>query len=56
MLVYEGDKGNIVGLLFVKLFIMIDFDDVTFIKDIYKVGFFLKLLISELLFELLDKF
>lgn len=56
VLVYEGYKGNIIGFLFVKFFIMIDFDDVMFIKDIYKVGFFLKLLIIELLFELLDKF
>lgn len=56
VLVYEGDKENIIGFLFVKFFIMVDFDDVIFIKDIYKVGFFLKLLIIELLFELLDKF
>ena len=42
MPVYEGDKGNIIGLLFVKSLIMIDPDDATPIKDIYKAGSFLK--------------
>ena len=56
MPVYEGDKGNIVGLLFVKSLIMIDPDDATPIKDIYKAGSFLKSSTTEPLFELLDKF
>lgn len=54
--VYEGDKGNIIGLLFVKSLIMIDPDDATPIKDIYKAGSFLKSSTTEPLFELLDKF
>lgn len=56
MPVFEGDKGNIVGLLFVKSLIMIDPDDATPIKDIYKAGSFLKSSTTEPLFELLDKF
>lgn len=56
MPVYEGDKGNIVGLLFVKSLIMIDPDDATPIKDIYKASSFLKSSTTEPLFELLDKF
>ncbi|KAJ7394294.1 hypothetical protein OS493_000096 [Desmophyllum pertusum] len=54
--VYEGDKGNIVGLLFVKSLIMLDPDKDTPIKDIYKAGSFLKSSTTEPLFELLDKF
>lgn len=54
--VYEGDKGNIIGLLFVKSLIMIDPDDATPIKDIYKAGSFLQSSTTEPLFELLDKF
>lgn len=56
MPVYEGDKGNILGLLFVKSLIMIDPDDATPIKDIYKAGSFLTSSTTELLFDLLDKF
>ena len=56
MPVYEEDKGNIVGLLFVKSLIMIDPDDATPIKDIYKAGSFLTSSTTAPLFELLDKF
>ena len=56
MPVYEGDKGNILGLLFVKSLIMIDPDDATPIKDIFKAGSFLQSSTTEPLFELLDKF
>ncbi|XP_078375515.1 uncharacterized protein LOC144658892 isoform X2 [Oculina patagonica] len=54
--VYEGEKGNIVGLLFVKSLIMLDPERNTPIKDIYKAGSFLKSSTTEPLFELLDKF
>ena len=53
---YEEDKGNIVGLLFVKSLIMLDPERGTPIKDIYKAGSFLKSSTTEPLFELLDKF
>ena len=56
MPVYEGAKDNIIGLLFVKSLIMIDPDDATPIKDIYKAGSFLRSSTTEPLFELLDKF
>ncbi len=56
MPVYEGEKGNIVGLLFVKSLIMLDPERNTPIKDIYKAGSFLKSSTTEPLFELLDKF
>ena len=56
MPVYEGDKENIIGLLFVKSLIMLDPDRGTPIKNVYKAGSFLKSSTSEPLFELLDKF
>lgn len=54
--VYEGDKENIVGLLFVKSLIMLDPDEATPIKDVYKAGSFLCSSTTEPLFDLLDKF
>ena len=53
---YEGDKENIVGLLFVKSLIMLDPEKGTPIKDVYKAGSFLTSSTTEPLFELLDKF
>jgi len=54
--VYEGSRENIVGLLFVKSLIVLDPEDGTPIKDIYKAGSFLTSPTSEPLFGLLDKF
>ena len=54
--VYEGERGNIVGVLFVKSLIMLDPDDALPIKDVYKAGSFLKSSTTEPLFELLDNF
>ena len=54
--VYSGERENIVGVLFVKSLVMLDPDDNTPIRDIYRVGSFLTSSTSEPLFELLDKF
>ncbi|XP_022796025.1 DUF21 domain-containing protein At4g33700-like [Stylophora pistillata] len=54
--VYEGNKENIVGLLFVKSLIMLDPDEATPIKDVYKARSFLRSSTTEPLFDLLDKF
>lgn len=54
--VYKGDRGNIVGVLFVKSLIMLDPDDDIPIKDVYKDGSFLQSSTIEPLYELLDKF
>ena len=56
MPVYSGERENIVGILFVKSLVMLDPDDNTPIRDIYRVGSFLTSSTSEPLFELLDKF
>ena len=53
---YKGERGNIVGVLFVKSLIMLDPDDAIPIKDVYKAGSFLKSSTTEPLFELLDNF
>ena len=53
---YEGDRRNIVGVLFVKSLIMLDPDDAIPITDVYKAGSFLKSSTTEPLFELLDNF
>ena len=53
---YKGDRGNIVGVLFVKSLIMLDPDDNIPIKDVYKDGSFLQSSTIEPLYELLDKF
>ena len=54
--VYSGERENIVGVLFVKSLVMLDPDDNTPIRDIYRAGSFLTSSTSEPLFELLDKF
>ena len=56
MPVYSGERENIVGVLFVKSLVMLDPDDNTPIRDIYRAGSFLTSSTSEPLFELLDKF
>ena len=53
---YEGERGNIVGLLLVKSLIVLDPEDATPIKEVYQEGSLLKSSSTEPLFELLDKF
>lgn len=54
--VYDGDRENIVGLLFVKSLIMVDPDDDTPIGNVYKKKSFLTAATTVPLFDLMDRF
>lgn len=54
--VYDGDRENIVGLLFVKSLIMVDPDDDTPIGNVYKEKSFLTAATTVPLFDLMDRF
>lgn len=54
--VYDGDRENIAGLLFVKSLIMVDPDDDTPIGNVYKKKSFLTAATTVPLFDLMDRF
>lgn len=54
--VYDGDRENIVGLLFVKSLIMVDPDDDTPIGNVYKKKSFLTAATTVPLFDMMDRF